>query len=42
MFAGETSYDKLINRPKINRIRWIDSRIQNGWGGDASGSGYGI
>ena len=31
----------MIKRPKINRIQGIDSHIQNGRGGDASGSGSG-
>ena len=30
-----------MKHPKINRIQWIDSRIRDGRGGDASGSGYG-
>ena len=31
----------MINRPKINRIQWIDSRIRDKWGGETSDSGYG-
>ena len=27
----------MINRPKINRIQWIDLRTRDGRGGDASG-----
>ena len=26
----------MINRPKINRIQWIDLRTRDGRGGDAS------
>ena len=31
-----------MKHPKINRIQWIVSRIRDGRGGNASGSGYGI
>ena len=31
-----------MKHPKINRMHYIDSRIRDGQGGNASGSGYGI
>ena len=30
----------MINRLKINRMQWIDSRIRDGRGENAPGSGY--